>query len=340
MSNDELFKALGMFEQGVRKAAVTSAINQAHQEVEQVNQQQVGLLEKRQAQTQLANGLALKLAGLGADPSQMQAAVGAIGPAAIKDSADMYQQGMMAGDQEAVGLANKMQSFETKWQRDSLNQTQAFTAQENQANRDNALEIAGLKSSKSGKVMPTPMMKKFDEIDKQQIQLQSLSEDISNGAGKYLGPGKSINWFGIRGNVDPEYGKFTMKLKQTFDDYRVAITGAGAGPSELKILEKSMISKEDTEDTIKGKIATLMDLSNKVKSRKAKRLKSLGYNIGDLEADITDSASSLDQQKKDIEASLPPGVPAGSTQGTFKFADGTTGPGWKTPQGKILRPKK
>lgn len=307
MSNDELFKALGMFESGVRKAAVTSAINNAHQEVEQLNQQQMGLLEKRQAQTQMANGLAMKLAGFGADATQINAAVGAVGPAAVKNADDMYQQATMAGDEKAVGLATKMKTFEAKNQIDMQEDSQSFQGSENQKNRDNALEIAGLKSSKLGKPIPTPQMKKFDEIDRQQIQLDSLLEDINTrGADKFLGPVASTNWMGLRGHLDPEYGKFTMKLKQTFDDYRIAVTGAGAGPTELKMLEKSMITKEDSPETIRGKIAELQKIGALVRNKKAKRLKSLGYNIGDLEADLTSSADSLDEQKK-TQGVLPPG---------------------------------
>ena len=99
-------------------------------------------LQKRQAQSQLANQLALQLTGVGANANQVQQAAGAIAPAAIKDSNDAYQMAAASGDPKAMQLAQGMQKFErTNQETIQKNQLDA-TAKEGAADRASREKMA------------------------------------------------------------------------------------------------------------------------------------------------------------------------------------------------------
>ena len=166
MSMDDMFKAMQMFDTGVKKLAVSSAINDAASQVDQLNQQQMGLLEKRQAQTQLGNSLAMRLAGLDADPTQIQSAVGAVAPPPVKDSTDLYNLGVAQGDEKAVSLASKMQSFENKPKLDLQNDQQSFLSAEKDKELASAEKIAGLKANKAD---ANTIEKQFQELGKEAV---------------------------------------------------------------------------------------------------------------------------------------------------------------------------
>lgn len=105
MSNDELFKALGMLEKGYTKMASSNAIKRATQEIEQINLADAESTAKRKQAQEVANRMAAELAATGADASQISTAFNALNPAPLKDSKDAFAQGH-------TELAYKMQAFE------------------------------------------------------------------------------------------------------------------------------------------------------------------------------------------------------------------------------------
>ncbi len=114
MSNQELFQALQIFQRGVQDYGIQKGVNQAADQMQQINNSQLDELEKRQQLGQLSNKLALHLTGLGANASQVQAAFQAIAPALIKDAQDAYLQGALSKSDPLKAIGTEVQTFENK----------------------------------------------------------------------------------------------------------------------------------------------------------------------------------------------------------------------------------
>ena len=108
MAMDDLFKALGMFQQGVQQYAITGAVNDATAQMQQLNQAQIDEGQKRQQLQQLANGVALRLTGVGANGQQIQSAFNAINPQNFGSVEQMQLEGELAGNQYMKETAGKI----------------------------------------------------------------------------------------------------------------------------------------------------------------------------------------------------------------------------------------
>ena len=145
---DNFFKGLSVFQDGMQQLAVNQGIMGATEQVNAINSSMMEEMQKRQAKQQLASQLALQLTGIGAAPHQVATAMGAIGPAPIRDSNDAYQQAVASGDQSLMGFAKDMQQFENKPKNELLDKTQGFEAEQKRLDRQNALDIAKSKNDK------------------------------------------------------------------------------------------------------------------------------------------------------------------------------------------------
>lgn len=76
---DNLLKGLGAFTQGIKTFAQSKAINEANEQVRELNQQELNFQEQIQAENQLAQSLALRLTQAGADASTVSAATSRFG---------------------------------------------------------------------------------------------------------------------------------------------------------------------------------------------------------------------------------------------------------------------
>lgn len=108
MAMDDLFKALQMFQSGVQQYAITGAVNDANAQMQQLNQMQIDEGQKRQQLQQLANGVALRLTGVGASGTQIQSAFNAINPQAFGSVEQMQLEGELAGNKQLTGVAGKI----------------------------------------------------------------------------------------------------------------------------------------------------------------------------------------------------------------------------------------
>jgi hypothetical protein len=79
MSNDELFQALGMFQQGLQRVSIGNAIQDATQKVEQIRGMQLEGAKQQAELNAVSQGLTARLAGLGASAEQTQNVAGAFG---------------------------------------------------------------------------------------------------------------------------------------------------------------------------------------------------------------------------------------------------------------------
>jgi hypothetical protein len=105
-ANSELLAALQMFQQGVQQATTGFAINQARDQVNQINTQIQDEGQKRQALQNLSQDLALRLTGAGASGAQIQSAFQAVAPPNFGSAEQMQLEGQLSGNkflQEQAG---------------------------------------------------------------------------------------------------------------------------------------------------------------------------------------------------------------------------------------------
>lgn len=153
MSMDELLKGLAVFQDGMKQYAVASAVNDANQQLTQLNQMEG---DKLQAQTQISQNLAMRLGAAGADASHIQALTGEIAPS--------------QGAQFQAGVQKDMQA-----------QSQAFNASEAQKQRNLQWDMQTRQldalSGKSAQKMPKVLSESVDKFAKNhQKQLDILNQ--------------------------------------------------------------------------------------------------------------------------------------------------------------------
>lgn len=112
MSNDELFQALRMFQDGVGKLQMSRAINDANDQVNQIKAGEQSEADKRAALQGISNGLVMHMAAMGAPDTTIQSVQGAIGPKSYANSNAMYQEGMLRQDPALQAQATQLQGFE------------------------------------------------------------------------------------------------------------------------------------------------------------------------------------------------------------------------------------
>jgi hypothetical protein len=105
---EDLFKALEMFNQEQQKVATKYAIDDATQQMQQINTEITDKAQQRVAQQQLGNQLALKLVGAGADASKIQAAFQAVTPQNFGSVEQMQLEGQLSGNQQYNQVAGNI----------------------------------------------------------------------------------------------------------------------------------------------------------------------------------------------------------------------------------------
>lgn len=115
MTMEDLATGLKMFNEGVQQYAVSSAISNATQHVQELNASAMDENQKRAEQMQIANQLAAKMAGLGATGAQLQA-VDHIAPAQLSTPEDYFKASLTASNPESAkklaSQANALQQFQ------------------------------------------------------------------------------------------------------------------------------------------------------------------------------------------------------------------------------------
>ena len=148
MALDELLAGLQQFDKGMQKLAIGQGIQDAQEQVSQLQSQQMDESKRRQGLTQISNNLVMQLTRSGADPSQVAQAAGSIRPQEFKGSQDLFMAAQQTGDEGLMRQATEAQSFESAPERER--QTKELTAKARlQANEMAAAErVAELKKDK------------------------------------------------------------------------------------------------------------------------------------------------------------------------------------------------
>lgn len=80
MAFDDLIKGLAVFQEGMKQYATTNAINDANQQLADLNTQQLDKAKQLEAHNQIGQNLALRLGAAGTDAAHIQAVTSAIAP--------------------------------------------------------------------------------------------------------------------------------------------------------------------------------------------------------------------------------------------------------------------
>lgn len=299
------FKDLNEAIQGI---AQRNAIENARSYVNDLNASSLSEQEKAQKSEQFGKDFFLQMSGLGVPESRIQGMVGAIMP---KQYATL-EQAFLAGEQKKGKnvLESKMAWDEASMAGDIKKQErhEKFTASENAKDRAARLEMAGIKKG-AGKPLTQGMLSELNSLDEQTLAAKNIIGQLDtlkaqNRKLPVLGPGMDLPG---RGMMDSDWSAFRADIGQTFDLYRKAITGAGAGPTELKMLAENRPSITDTEAEFRKKWANIMGLSEKVKANKINNWKKAKFDVSGFET----GASSQSQAGQPIAA------PAGLSPSQF-----------------------
>lgn len=107
----DLQSAIRGFNDQVQSYAIQSAVNNASQQVQQLQNAQLDEIEKRNQTQQLSQQLALQLTGLGANASQVQTAMAATAPKPLNDFGSMFAEGLMTGSEPLKQKATELKKF-------------------------------------------------------------------------------------------------------------------------------------------------------------------------------------------------------------------------------------
>ncbi len=328
MALDDLYKSLSMFQDGMQKLAINSGIQDATSQVDQINNSMMDEMQKRQAKTQAAQQLALQLTTAGANGQQIQTAMGAIAPQQIRNSQDAYQQAVSTGDAGMMKMAKDMQGFEEG----PSNQKLAMQGQ-NAKDVANIHGMWGVRAANAradgkgaAKLLPAGQVAKITDLDNAMTSANDILSKFQ-GMRDEVGP-----WAGIditKSWTNPEFGDFKAQVGRDFDLYRKAITGAGAGEKEIRMLQENRPTVKDPPDVFEKKINTIRDLMSKHRATTVSNYSKAGYDVGDLMGD--NSAAPVQQQQPKM-----PGEPITR----FDVSTGQLEQGFKLPDGREAWPKK
>jgi hypothetical protein len=112
MANDDVFKALQMFQSGVQQFALQRAIGSANEQVQQLRASDLNEQEKRSQLQQLSNQLVAQMAGIGAPATTIEQVAGAIGPKKFANANQMKAESLLTGDNWLGEQADEQQEFE------------------------------------------------------------------------------------------------------------------------------------------------------------------------------------------------------------------------------------
>lgn len=305
MSLQELFQSMKMFKESVTEQSVARGISHAQDQMNELNAAQMDALEKRNALQGIANNLALNLGKVGAPVHQIQSAVGAIAPQAIKTADDAILQGAMAGPRGSslmeVGKTADMMSAAPAFEQQK--RTQDFTSSENAKNRQMQLEIAGLRNNGGQGKLRNLTPKEIKDITSYEEGEAMMGELANTVEQDPMLAGIIAGRIPLRGKVAKDFAAFKTKTAMQFNEYRLRITGAGAGPTELNMLEKVTPMVTDSPSEFISKARTFADVNRKIRNRLLKNMERGKANVSGFdyegkntgEADVAPTGTTTSQ---------------------------------------------
>lgn len=304
MAINDLFQALQMFQQGVQQAATTSAVNDANNMVQQINQAQMEEGKKRQALQQLGNELALRLVGTGANGTQIQAAFNAVNPQNFGSAEQLQLEGQLSGNQyyqqAAQNIIGGREQAEMRRLKASAG-TQDWLAQRE---FERQKELVGLKAQAKkagsngagGKALSSGDIDKIASLETSVIDAEEMLAQIQkdpNLSGIFAGR------IPLRGALDPNFANYETQVQRFADAYRVLITGAAASDLELENLKKVTPQVTDTPMQVVQKLRVAIKKAQTRKNVLLKTAKAAGRDVSGFEGE-QQAKTSVDTLKQDL----------------------------------------
>lgn len=280
---DDLAVALKTLQSGTEELSQFRAVTQANEAVQRIRAAEGNEAAKRAQFQQIANQLTGTLAAGGTPATTIQEIAKAFGPPkADTVGAALEAKASAASPQDAAFYQEQAENIDvtsTAGESKLQKQQQEFQAKENALDRASKEALAGQKGMRP---LRPDMINKLTSFDEENIRGEDLLnrlEENKNLTGPAAGriPGREI--------VDPDYAAFKADVGQWFDVYRVRVTGAGASPGELKILNKNRPQITDTPEVFKKKTATLLELGKKVKQRTLENWGKAKFDISNFQDD-------------------------------------------------------
>lgn len=302
----ELLASFGQLTEAIQGLAVNNAIKKAQVKVDELNQNaELNQFEKIKQQQSIAKGVSAAILGMGGSASAAQTAAASLAP----DIPDMQMARLEAtGKGTLADAATALRDEEEKRQLDK--ETRAFKRQQmlQDAQFKQQERLAKLKAEGKavGKPIPPTVTNKLSDLMDMKSQLSRLKDDYAE-KGTQIGP---VNSRLIpNALVSGDTVAYTADVKDFFNQYRRAITGAAASIPELKSLLPAIPNEKDWGGDFLAKIdRQLTGLDSAVKNR-IKLLRAQGRDTTDLEEAL---GISLDEEKlKDPYGAA--NAPAGST---------------------------
>jgi hypothetical protein len=284
----DFFSALQNFTTAVKSYSYGEAVSQANQRVQEIKNSITPDLQKRQAISSLADDMYMRLVASGADPQHAAAVKANMMPPTASSAEQALFMGHLTGDkallqagQEAMNEQQHMDFARMKQQADLQEQSQGrLFKQQTQLEmmkESSAERRAAAKAKNEKKPLDTNQIDKLAQLDTSAASLTKLLSDV-NKFSKFIGP-VAGQAGGVSAWLSPEFAAFKQDLGQYFDSYRVAVTGAGAGPTELKMLQANVPSLTDSPATMVAKIKRSLEIGQRTKQVRLKVLGQAGRDI-------------------------------------------------------------
>jgi len=277
MSMQELLQAFGMFKQSVQEAATTSAVNDATQAMHQIKTGITNEAEQRKALQGLSDNLAMRLVGVGAPASTVQTAFNAIAPQQFGSVEQMQLEGALSGNKSYQQAAGKILGQRASTMQQEKLFEAGLKAQLQQQELLGKMQLEGVKAGMQKKELKSEEVTKLSEVG-QSLQSLDVLQESFNSLDK-------STWLPRTGNlsfgstINPERASFEMAVKQNFDAYRKAITGAGASEKELSMLEQAQPNASDNPWQFQAKLDKAKQLGQMVMKRKVNEYKAAGRDM-------------------------------------------------------------
>lgn len=275
MSMQDLFQALQMFQNGVKEAAVTTAVNDATKQMDAIKMSQIDEAAQRRALQDLSNQTALRLTGAGANGTQIQSAFNAIAPQNFGSAEQMQLEGALSGNQQLQQVSSEIiGGRESKAERAEQRAFNRQLALQDRQFQQQAL-LAGLKGEgKRASVPGFEIAPGVNLTDKDLEALKTGSESYMNIDQALTSLDKMVGKSGTEALTVPIFGGQDKKQMQQLKTSMVLQLkemeklGALAGP-DVEVLENIMPDPTAyrTAQYTKASQVFRTELKNRLKNR-------------------------------------------------------------------------
>ncbi len=276
---DDLLAGLSVFKQGVTQYAVGQGIQNAQDQISQINSSQQSEIQKRQALTDTANNLTLHLAGLGADANTIQQTAAAIKPVSIATPQEAYNQAVAKGSPELMKLAQQGQAFamqpEVKMQATKLANENYLKKLEFQ--KDITVAQIAADPRYQAKPLSDSMVKDITAVETSSQSLRDLATKIEAnpdlvGPGAGLNPLRMIGAAGDKSVFDGELAQATLAIAQQAKVMRL-------NPIQMKMLTTELPTINTPPEIAKQKLNQAADQLDKYKAQYLNTAAAAGKNV-------------------------------------------------------------